>query len=116
MVTQDGTGATIAPIPPAAGPSHGAALMSGDLRSSLEERGMRPRRFAITNHGSRWTLEGLGHRQPLTFPDLASALAHARRESDADEAMIELRVDGLYVCVHQPKGWPQRICGTRAPA
>lgn len=80
-------------------------------------RGERPAgicRFALSrNAAGQWSIEGGLPGSPPSFDDLASALAFARREVDAAEAMIELRVDGLYVCVHQPRGWPQRICGMR---
>jgi len=61
--------------------------------------------------GGHWSVAG-AQRPHGCFDDLASALDFARRDSDAAEAVIELRVGGLYVCVHQPKGWPQRMCGS----
>jgi hypothetical protein len=71
-------------------------------------------RLAISRDAAgRWTIERGLADSPVTFDDLAAALSHARRELDAAAAMIELRVDGLYACVHQPRGWPQRICGVR---
>src|SRR5271163_67814 len=44
------------------------------------------------------------------FPDLATALDYARRTCDAEAATIEIWVDGLYICMHQPKGWPPSTC------
>ena len=41
------------------------------------------------------------------------AISYARQDAGAAEADIELRVDGFYAFVHQPEGWPHRIC---APA
>jgi hypothetical protein len=94
----------------------GAVVINRQVPPSPGERNGGPRRFSITGDGGRWALEGVGRRLPLLFADLASALAYARRDSDAAEATIELRVDGVYVCVHQPRGWPRRICGARVPA
>jgi hypothetical protein len=57
-----------------------------------------------------WKLAGVSDACAGSFPDLATALDSARRASDAEVATIEMWVDGLYICIHQPKGWPQRIC------
>jgi len=70
-----------------------------------------PRRFSFNcDTDGHWTLDGPQARAARDFEDLASALAFARRDSRAAAATLELRVAGLYVCVHQAKGWPQRIC------
>ena len=69
------------------------------------------RHFSLNGDASgHWTVDGAEHCRAGGFEDLASALAFARRESHAAAATIELRVGGLYVCVHQAKGWPQRMC------
>jgi hypothetical protein len=59
-------------------------------------------------HDGSWTLGGTAQSKMRRFADLPSALDGARRACDADAATIEIQVDGLYVCIHQPKGWPQR--------
>jgi len=98
-----------------------AAFRPGAVHT-IDPRGARagapcPRHFAIScGAGGRWTLEGCTASAPASFDNLAAALAFARGDSNAGEATIELRVDGLYVCVHQPKGWPQRIRGKTAAA
>ena len=75
----------------------------------------RTRRFSFSCAGSgEWTVEGARAAPRARFGDLPSALAFARADSGAEEALIELRVGGLYVCVHQKKGWPHRICAPAA--
>jgi hypothetical protein len=46
----------------------------------------------------------------VEFDDLASALAFARAEAEEKSADIELLVDGLYIFIHQPEGWPHAVC------
>jgi hypothetical protein len=41
------------------------------------------------------------------LPTLSAAFDHARRESGAAPATIELLIDGFYVLVHQEAGWPR---------
>jgi hypothetical protein len=57
-----------------------------------------------------WKLAGVNDACACSFPDLAAALDCARRASDAEAATIEMWVGGLYICIHQLKGWPHRIC------
>jgi hypothetical protein len=66
-------------------------------------------RFSLSrDRAGMWKLAGVSGA--CNFPDLAMALDCARRASDAEAATIEMWVDGLYICFHQPKGWPHRIC------
>jgi hypothetical protein len=60
-----------------------------------------------------WILSGAQRESCVHFLDLAAALSFARDDSGAEEADIELWVDGLYIFVHQSRGWPHRLC---APA
>jgi hypothetical protein len=60
-----------------------------------------------------WTLSRAGCETSIHFRDLTAALSFARDDADAGEADIELWVEGLYIFVHQARGWPQRLC---APA
>ena len=53
-----------------------------------------------------WTLTGTGGTKPVHFRDLPAAMEFARKEACGGEADIELRAEGLYVFVHQKKGWP----------
>ena len=60
-----------------------------------------------------WILTGARCEACAHFRDLAAALSFARDDAGAGEAEIELWVEGLYIFVHQARGWPQRLC---APA
>jgi hypothetical protein len=53
-----------------------------------------------------WTLTGTAGKQPLHFCDLPEAVEFARKDACGGEADIELWADGLYMFVHQEKGWP----------
>ena len=81
----------------------------------LLNTGSRPkeatRRFLLScNRCGIWKLVGANSAPARSFPDLAKALDFARVESDAEAATIEMFVDGLYICLHQPKGWPHPVC------
>jgi len=45
----------------------------------------------------------------VQFDSLTTALASARVTAADAEADIEIWMDGLYMFVHQPQGWPRRI-------
>jgi len=45
----------------------------------------------------------------VQFDSLTTALASARVTAAEAEADIEIWMDGFYVFVHQPQGWPRRI-------
>jgi hypothetical protein len=73
-------------------------------------------RFSITcDDNGRWMLEGGPRHRHRRFADLAAALDCAKHDGDLEPATIELRVSGLYVCIHQDQGWPQRVCAPRRP-
>jgi hypothetical protein len=56
-------------------------------------------------HGN-WTVTGTTGTKPLCFRDLPAAVEFARQEACGREADIELWAEGLYMFVHQTKGWP----------
>ena len=69
------------------------------------------RRFSLSrDRTGMWKLAGASDACAPSFRDLATALDCAQQASNAEAATIEMWVDGLYICIHQPKGWPQRIC------
>jgi hypothetical protein len=45
----------------------------------------------------------------VQFDSLTAALASARVTAADAEADIDIWMDGLYMFVHQPQGWPRRI-------
>jgi hypothetical protein len=57
-----------------------------------------------------WTLTGTTAAKPAHFCDLAAAMELARKDARGEEADIELWAEGLYMFVHQEKGWPHRLC------
>jgi len=72
---------------------------------------MEIRRFSLRYDApGPWILSGVRCEDSLRFRDLAAALSYARTDADAEEADIELWVDGLYIFVHQARGWPHRLC------
>ena len=72
-------------------------------------------RFSLTCDACGiWTLTGTGGTKPVHFRDLPAAVEFARKEACGGEADIELRAEGLYVFVHQKKGWPHCLYA-RAP-
>jgi hypothetical protein len=75
--------------------------------------GQRPRFCIARDAAGIWTLTGASREPAVQFSDLTVAISYARQDAGAAEADIELRVDGFYAFVHQPEGWPHRIC---APA
>ena len=74
-------------------------------------------RFSITcDVTGNWTLEGGPRHRHRRFADLPAALDCAKDDGELAPATIELRVSGLYVCIHQDQGWPQRVCAPRRGA
>lgn len=73
------------------------------------------RRFSLRcDRAGNWILTGALSDEFVQFTDLPAALSFARADADAGEADIELWVDGLYIFVHQAKGWPHPLCGMPA--
>jgi hypothetical protein len=64
-------------------------------------------RFSLTcDARGAWTLTGTADKKPLRFCDLPEAVEFARKEARGGEADIELWAEGLYMFVHQERGWP----------
>ena len=61
-----------------------------------------------------WTVTGATDTKPVRFRDLPAAVEFARNDASGSEADIELWADGLYMFVHQKKGWPHCLYA-RAP-
>jgi hypothetical protein len=61
-----------------------------------------------------WTVTGATDMKPVRFRDLPAAVEFARTDASGSEADIELWADGLYMFVHQKKGWPHCLYA-RAP-
>jgi len=71
-------------------------------------------RLSFTHLGQdEWRIDGEAIGQSQQLSGLATAVAFARKTTNAAEALIELRIDGFYACVHQNPGWQHPIC---APA
>ena len=69
------------------------------------------RRFSLRrNAAGAWALIGVLSDECVEFEDLPTALSFARADAEADESDIELWIEGLYIFVHQDKGWPHPIC------
>jgi hypothetical protein len=73
------------------------------------------RRFSFSSDARGvWTLTGTVGKKPTQFCNLPAALEFARKDAGGEEADIELWAEGLYMFVHQEKGWPHCLC-VRAP-
>jgi hypothetical protein len=67
-------------------------------------------RISLSHDVGNWRLDGVSIGEACRFSDLADAIEYAREATGAAESLIELRVNGQYVCsIHQKMGWPQRI-------
>ena len=88
--------------------------MSAWLRNTGAQPKDAPRRFSLSrDRCGIWELADSNSARARSFPNLATALDFARVESDAEAATIEMFLDGLYICLHQPKGWPHPVCSPR---
>jgi len=56
-----------------------------------------------------WSVHGLSSVPVLHLPSLSAGIDYARRACGAAPATIELVVDGMYIVVHQDRGWPRQI-------
>jgi hypothetical protein len=69
------------------------------------------RRFSFSSDARGvWTLTGTVGKKPTQFCNLPAALEFARKDAGGEEADIELWAEGLYMFVHQEKGWPHCLC------
>jgi|SRR5580704_7594280 hypothetical protein len=56
-----------------------------------------------------WSVHGLSPVPVSHIPSLSASLDYARKECAAAPATIELVTDGLYLVVHQERGWPRQL-------
>lgn len=56
-----------------------------------------------------WSVHGLSPLPVSHLPSLSVSIDYAREKCAAAPATIELLIDGLYVVVHQDRGWPRRL-------
>ena len=91
------------------GPSAGATPRRSNPGHDVVAAGSH--RFSLVAHAKGgWALNCAETGKSAEFDDLASALMFARAEAEDEPADIELLVDGLYIFIHQPKGWPHAVC------
>jgi hypothetical protein len=56
-----------------------------------------------------WSVHGLSSVPVPHLPSLSASIDYARTACGAAPATIELVVDGMYIVVHQDRGWPRQI-------
>jgi hypothetical protein len=56
-----------------------------------------------------WSVHGLTPVAASHLPSLSASIDYARNACDAAPATIELFVDGMYMVVHQQRGWPRPL-------
>jgi len=56
-----------------------------------------------------WSVHGLLPLPVSRLPSLSASIDYAREECAAAPATIELLIDGVYMVVHQERGWPRRL-------
>jgi hypothetical protein len=56
-----------------------------------------------------WSVEHLTPVPVSHFPSLSAAIEYARKACGAAPATIELFVEGMYLVVHQERGWPRQL-------
>jgi hypothetical protein len=56
-----------------------------------------------------WSLHGLVPGPVSHLSSLSASIDHAREACHAAPATIELLVDGMYMVVHQERGWPRPL-------
>jgi hypothetical protein len=56
-----------------------------------------------------WSVHGLSPIPVSHLRSLRASLDYARKACDAAPATIELFIDGLYIVVHQERGWPRSL-------
>lgn len=56
-----------------------------------------------------WSVHGLAPGPMSHLPSLSASIDYARKASNAEPATIELVIDGMYIVVHQDRGWPRPL-------
>src|SRR5262245_23665678 len=60
-----------------------------------------------------WSVAGLLPASVSNLPSLSASIDYARKACDAAPATIELYVAGVYIVVHQERGWPKALVSAR---
>jgi hypothetical protein len=84
------------------GPAARAALNKGPTTMSLRLKICR-------DIWGTWSVQDLTPISVSHFPSLSAAIEYARKACNAAPATIELLVDGMYLVVHQERGWPRQL-------
>ena len=66
-----------------------------------------------------WSVYGLPEHPVARLGSLSASVDYACKGCSAAPATIELLTEGLYIVVHQRRGWPRRFLGSepgRAPS
>ena len=61
------------------------------------------------NASGTWSVQGLSTMPVTRLPSLSASLEYASNACDRAPATIELFVEGLYMVVHQERGWPDPL-------
>lgn len=56
-----------------------------------------------------WSVQGPSPVPVSHLPTLSASIDYACKACNAAPATLELFVDGIYVVVHQERGWPRRL-------
>ena len=56
-----------------------------------------------------WSVHGLSRRPASNLPSLSASIDYARKACDAAPATLELFVEGMYIVMHQKRGWPRSL-------
>ena len=56
-----------------------------------------------------WSVHGPSPMSISTLPSLSASIEYARKACNADPATLELFVDGMYLVVHQERGWRRQL-------
>jgi hypothetical protein len=56
-----------------------------------------------------WTVQGLSPEPASNLPSLSASIDYARTACDAAPTTIELFVDGMYIVMHQKRGWQRPL-------
>ena len=65
------------------------------------------------NARGTWSVDGPAALPASDLPSLSASLDYARKACDAAPATIELFIDGMYMVVHQERGWPRPLLAAK---